>query len=796
MRPPVTALLGPTNTGKTHLALERMLEHRTGMIGFPLRLLARENYDKVVKARGPEAVALVTGEEHIVPATATYFICTVEAMPTERKVDFLAIDEVQLAADRERGHVFTDRILHARGRDETMLLGAETMRPLLKSLVPHAGFLSRPRFSTLSYREPIKLGRMPRRTAIIAFSLTELYALAERLRREAGGVAVVFGALSPRTRNAQVGLYQAGDVDYLVATDAIGMGLNLDIDHVVFTSLTKFDGRGPRTLRPAEVGQIAGRAGRYMKDGTFGATTDLGPLEDRLVHAIEGHHFEPLESIYWRNADLSFDSVDALLDSLEQRAPDARLVRMTEADDHEALRALLRDEAVCARLRRPEDVRLLWDVCQVPDFRNVMTDAHTRLLARLHGYLADGRGLLPDDFVAAQVAAIDRMDGDIDTLLLRIASIRTWTFISNRGSWLADAGHWQQRTRAVEDRLSDVLHDRLTEQFVDRRATFISRHDGEVLAEVTDTGEVLIQGIGAGRVEGFVFVPHADLRDRARPLLAAANKALREGAAERVQALLDDPDDALHLADDGQIHWRGGAIARLASSDNVLAPRVEPLASELLDPPLREKVRRRVAAWVDAMLHRRLAPLYRAREAEASAVVRGIVFVASGALGVVNRREIAAQVGALQPADRQELARLGVSVGRLAIWMPAVVKSDTVRLRAQLWILRHGAPAGDPRLPDGRPSVPWDDAVPAALWAACGYLRLGPRAVRVDRLEHLAATLNRLAHQGPVQPSRELAGIVGVPVPELAPLAGALGFVVTPAGAFARAARTPARKRA
>ncbi|HYN04710.1 MAG TPA: helicase-related protein, partial [Vicinamibacteria bacterium] len=512
MQRAVTALLGPTNTGKTYLAIERMLTHSTGMIGFPLRLLARENYDRVAALRGAEAVALVTGEERIVPPKPSYWMCTVEAMPLDLKVDFLAVDEVQLAADRERGHVFTDRIEHARGRLETWLLGAETVRPLLHKLLPDAAFTTRPRLSTLSYSEPKRLGKLPPRTAVIVFSVRELYEVAARLRREQGGAALVFGALSPRTRNAQVGLYQAGDVDLLVATDAIGMGLNLDIDHVVFTGLTKFDGVGPRPLTPAEVGQVAGRAGRHVRDGHFAPTTELGPFDRRLVEAVEKHRFAPLTHLFWRTDALDFFSPLALLGSLDRPPPHPFLLRMRHAEDQAALAALTRDADVMALARDPDAVRLLWEVCRVPDFQGVVSEGHTRLLSRVFRFLREPAGRIPEDFLASHVKDIDRAEGDVETLLGRIAAIRTWTYISHRASWVPDPRFWQERTRAVEDRLSDALHGRLTQEFVDRPGTVIARHDpSELVTSVGGEGEGLVQGLRAGVLDGFRFRPDREV---------------------------------------------------------------------------------------------------------------------------------------------------------------------------------------------------------------------------------------------------------------------------------------------
>ena len=772
--PSVTALLGPTNTGKTYHAMERMLAHRTGMIGFPLRLLARENYDRLVQARGPEQVALVTGEERIVPRSPAYFVCTVEAMPLDRRVDFLAVDEIQLGADRERGHVFTDRLLHARGLEETMFLGAATVKPLLRLLAPEAAVIARPRLSTLTYARPRKIARLPRRTAIVVFSVADLYEVADRVRRETGGAALVFGALSPRTRNAQVALYQAGEVDYLVATDAIGMGLNLDIDHVAFTSLVKFDGAAPRPLRPAEVAQIAGRAGRHLRDGTFGPTADLGPLDADLVAAVEGHRFEPLDALSWRSSDLSFTSPRTLLDSLERRPPVPQLRRARDADDHRALSALVADPEMAALARSEEAVRLLWDVCQVPDFRNVLTDAHTRLLGRIYRHLRGPGGRLPEDWVAAQVSALDRVDGDTDALLTRIAHIRTWTYVSHRPSWLADAGHWQQRTREVEDRLSDALHERLTEQFVDRRAAVVARHGpDEMVIEVTASGEVLVQGLAAGRMEGFAYEEDASLRGTATRFRGAANRALRGHIGDRVRAFADEPDEAFSAGPDGRLRWRGAAVARLVATDHPLAPRVEPLPSELLDAPLKERVRRRLASWVEAEVHRHFGPLLSAGDAAASGAMRGVVFALHQGLGSAARRGINLALSSLTPDERRDLGRHGVSLGRLNVYFTALLAPEVLQWRAHLHGLRQPGPLPGPL---GALSIAIEPGVAAAAYTACGYQPAGTRAVRVDRLERLAAAARRAARQGPFRISREMLAAAGTGPDDLRGMLAALGF--------------------
>ncbi|HSD67865.1 MAG TPA: helicase-related protein, partial [Vicinamibacteria bacterium] len=483
----------------------------------------------------------------------------------------------------------------------------------------------------------------------------------------------MFGALSPRTRNAQVGLYQAGDVDHLVATDAIGMGLNLDIDHVVFTGLTKFDGVGPRALTPAEVGQIAGRAGRHVRDGDFAATTDLGPLDRRLVEAVEGHRFAPLSHLYWRTDELDFFSPLSLLGSLDREPPHPFLVRMRHAEDQQALAGLTRDPETMALARDPVSVRLLWDVCQVPDFQGVVTEGHTRLLARVFGFLRGPSGRIGEDFLAARVKELDRVDGDVEALLGRIAGIRTWTYVSNRASWVPDARFWQQRTRAVEDRLSDALHERLTLQFVDRHGTVIARHDpSELVTSVGGDGEVLVQGLRAGVLEGFRFRPDRAVREGSRGLLAAANRALRDLVRERVEALEREEDPGFALGPGAEVHWRGAGVARLAAGESALAPQVEVLASDLLDPPLRERVRRRLASWLDAHLRAALGPLFALRDGAPAGAARGLAFALAEGLGAVARRSVARQVGALTPDDRRELSRRGVATGRLAVFLPSL----------------------------------------------------------------------------------------------------------------------------
>ncbi|MDX1486542.1 MAG: helicase-related protein, partial [Alphaproteobacteria bacterium] len=530
-----------------------------GMIGFPLRLLARENFDRVLAIKGADKVALVTGEEKIIPPNPSYFLCTVESMPLGREVAFLAIDEVQLAADPDRGHVFTDRILHARGYGETMLLGAVTIAPMVRRLVPDCAFVTRPRFSRLSYAGTDKITRLPPRSAVVAFSAAGVYGIAELLRRQRGGAAVVMGALSPRTRNAQVAMFQNGDVDYLVATDAIGMGLNMDVSHVAFGELTKFDGRRRRRLTAAELGQIAGRAGRHMADGTFGTTADVGPLDAQLVEAIENHSFEPLQAIHWRNSDLPFANLGALMNALDMPAPAPGLVPVRHGPDHLALKALAAEADIARAASAPDQVRLLWEVCQIPDFRGRAGAQHARFLAAVFRHLSGG-GTLPDDWIARNIDRLDRADGDIETLTGRIDDIRTWTYVSHRADWVRDDTAWQARTRAVEDKLSDALHDRLTQRFVDLRTTALVkglRAKGTLVAEVEDDGAVKVEGHVVGRLEGLRFQPAprqaGDGEVARKALQNAALRALRPEIAARLSALSGAADEHLELGDDAII---------------------------------------------------------------------------------------------------------------------------------------------------------------------------------------------------------------------------------------------------
>ena len=778
--PRVTAVLGPTNTGKTHLAVERMLGYRSGMIGLPLRLLAREVYDRVAARAGPRAVALITGEEKIIPETARYFVCTVESMPLERPVAFLAVDEIQLCADDQRGHVFTERLLHARGREETMFLGAETIRPLIRRLAPGVAFVTRPRFSTLAHTAPRKLTRLPPRSVVVTFSAGDVYALAETLRRQCGGAAVVLGALSPRTRNAQVALYQAGEVDYLVATDAIGMGLNMDVDHVAFAARRKFDGRCQRDLTNAEVAQIAGRAGRHMNDGSFGVTADAEPFAPDVIEAVEEHRFEDLKNLNWRNHRLEFSSLAALIHSLDAPPPARGLIRAPDAEDSAALKALARSAAITKLARHPDAVRRLWEVCRIPDYRKVLADAHVALLGRIYRHLMAGDGRLPVDWVAPRVTRLDRVDGDIDTLVGRIAHIRTWTYISHCQGWLPDSAHWQGVTRAIEDRLSDALHDRLTQRFVDRRTAVLLRgmkRDDTLCTEVAKDGEVSVEGHFIGWLEGFRFrADQASAPLEGKALEAAARRALKHEIARRVSRLVEDRDGVFAVDDRARLSWRGAAVARLTAGPAVAEPRIEFLASALLTATATARVSRRLDAWLAGYIEKRTRPLARLGEASLSGPARGLAYQLIERLGSMPRRLASREIKALTLEDRAALSRLGVRIGRQAVFLPAMLGPAPRAARALLWAVHAGSDRTPPTPLGEALSMPFDSTVPNAFYQAIGYRRAGPVALRLDAVERILARAGKLLRGGPFAPTSPMAALAGCDLAGFGAVLSGLGY--------------------
>ena len=751
----VTAVLGPTNTGKTHLAIERMLGHESGMIGLPLRLLAREVYDKIKARVGADKVALITGEEKIKPDKARYWVSTVEAMPRDIDVDFLAIDEIQLCGDPERGHVFTDRLLHARGRSETLLLGAQTMREAISELIPGANFIARPRLSKLSYSGEKKITRLPARSAIVAFSTQDVYAIAELIRRQRGGAAVVLGALSPRTRNAQVDLYQSGDVEFIVATDAIGMGLNLDVDHVAFSATRKFDGQNHRNLTPGEIGQIAGRAGRYMNDGTFGVTGSADALDADMVERLESHNFDSVRLLQWRSRKLDFGSLNRLYDSLREFPRETRLTRARTADDVASLEAAMADREIAEIASTPAAVAKLWDVCQVPDYRKISGQSHNELVGSLYRFVAQGTGHIPEDWFTKQVALADRTDGDIDTLATRIAHIRTWTFVANRPDWLQDPVHWQMRTRAIEDSLSDALHERLTQRFVDRRTSALMkgmRDKDELNADIAEDGAITVENHFVGRLKGFRFThDSAEEGIHGKATRQAATQVLTRELGMRARRVAAAPNDAFKLTRDARILWRDDEIAALEASDDPLAPSVTLVVDENLGEADREKVLLRLQTWLKDTVAEKLKPLADMSAAsDLQGLARGIAFRLKENFGVLKRESVADEINALDQAARADLRKYGLRFGAFNIFFPVMLKPAAGDLAATLWLLKNPQPPAAegtvaPQLPrPGLTSVAADPLLPEALYRANGFHVCGPRAVRLDILERLADLIRPL----------------------------------------------------
>jgi len=744
----VVAVLGPTNTGKTHLAVERMLGHASGMIGLPLRLLAREIYERIVRLRGTAAVAMITGEEKIIPPRPHYWVCTVEAMPLEREVEFLAVDEIQLVADPERGHVFTSRMLHARGRFETMFLGAGTMAPLMRRLIPDIEVVTRERLSSLTYAGSKKLTRLPRRSAIVAFSTEQVYAIAELIRRQRGGAAVVMGSLSPRTRNAQVALFQSGEVDFLVATDAIGMGLNMEVDHVAFAGIRKFDGRRTRWLHAHEIGQIAGRAGRHIRDGTFGVTGECEDLDEDLVEQVVDHRFDPVQAAEWRNARLDFDTLPDLLRSLT-RPPNTPGLKLTQtALDETLLRRAVADPDIARIGRSRGTIMRLWETCQLPDFQKTTLDEHARLARDIFHALTGKRGRLTEDWIAPRFAQVDRDDGQIDQLSARLSAVRTLSYIANRPDWLDQAQGWRDRTRALENRLSDVLHDRLTARFVDRKTTVLMRslNDRDVsLAEVATDGIVTVDGEPVGHLEGVAFKPETGQSALAdRTLKTAALRAVGPEIARRLGRLAADPDAAFGLTPDGDVLWQGAIAARIVASPtgtDPFTPQVR-LLGDLGPAPARERARRRIEAWAAAEAGRALRDLRRLKQAIETGALkglpRGIAFRLVEAGGLIDRRDVERDLAALSQVERRTLRTFAVRVGVHSVWLPGSIK-PRARAFAQAFV---EAPAfAAPAVPTGLIAAPPQAPSPRAL-SSHGLRFAGRWLAPVEALETMATARN------------------------------------------------------
>ena len=797
----IKAVLGPTNTGKTHLAVERMLGHASGMIGLPLRLLAREIYDRVVKSRGVSNVALITGEEKIVPKNARFYVCTVESMPIEKPVEFLAIDEVQLAADFDRGHVFTDRLLRARGRQETMFLGSETIRPLIQRLIPNVEFITRPRFSELIYVEPKKISRLPRRSALITFSANNVYGFAEMLRRTKGGVAVVMGSLSPRTRNAQVELYQNGDVDYVVATDAIGMGLNMDIDHVSFAATAKFDGRQMRELNPSELSQIAGRAGRYLNNGTFGCLTEGADyqtgLVPEMVFAIENHQFAPLTVIQWRNAFIDFSRAETVIRSLCQTPERIGLTRTMEKLDMSTFQLLSDNPVIKSSLGGPAAVKILWEVCQLPDFRQISDDEHIQLCSSIYHQITSDHNRISEDWMANLMKPLNNVTGNIDTLSTRIAHIRTLTYISNRPGWCENQKYWQSTTRNIEDKLSDALHEGLTKRFVSRRTSVLMRElrqKGKLMANIETDGSVYVEDHFIGTIEGFHFKEdEGAFGEDSKTLRNAATKVLADEIKRRAEEFdqADDSEISLIYGDPlirSTINWRGVIVGRIVKGPSILTPKTLVQPTPVLQGDAYTMVQTKLDRWLDTQIGETLAPLFSLQEAVNGAkddegnerltgMAKGIAFQILEKLGTIPRRLIAKDFKGVDSNGRFQIKKLGVWLGAASLYIPALLKPSPAQLRLLLWALFNDRDSLPDIPPAGLCTIKVDKDASRVFYEVSGYRVVGNNAVRLDMLERLANAAREVSMKGPFPMDADLMSLVGTSGDDFIEIMSYLGYI-------------------
>ena len=778
----LAAILGPTNTGKTHYAIERMLARNSGIIGLPLRLLAREVYDKVVALRGLNSVALVTGEERIVPVKARYWVCTVEAMPQDIGAEFVAIDEIQLCGDPERGHVFTDRLLNMRGSMETLFLGADTMRKVIGQLIPNVEFIFRSRFSDLEYTGTKKTSRMPSRSAIVGFSVDNVYAVAELLRRQKGGAAVVMGALSPRTRNAQVELYQNGDVDYLVATDAIGMGLNLDINHVAFSSLTKFDGRRMRYLMPNELAQIAGRAGRHLNSGTFGVTGEAPKLDQEVVEAIENHKFAPLKKLQWRNSRLEFGTTNALINSLDKSSEDTLLIKAQPAEDFRTLTTLVEDGEVSARASDGPSVKLLWETCGIPDFRGVSFTDHTSLVSKIFNFLHE-KGEVSEIWLAQKIANIDKTGGDIDTISKRLAFIRTWTYICQRKGWVQNESYWREETRAVEDRLSDALHSALSQRFIDRRTSMLMRRlkqKESLVAEVDTKGEVTIEGEFVGKLNGFRFQMDKDATaEEGKTLRAASIQALQPEFNLRADRMYNAPDTEFEFTEQGGLMWGEYGVGKLIKGDDILSPRIDVFVDGEAGNEVLTKVQKRLRHFMDRKINSAFEPLLAMRDDElVNGMARGLAFRLVESLGVIPRSVVAKDVKELDQDGRGLLRKHGVRFGQYTLFQQLMLKPAPTRLRLVLWSLFEGLDEFPEAPPPGLVTIPETKGSPKGYYPRAGYRLAGDRAIRIDMLERLADLTRTQNVKDGFEANSDMLSISGTTLDQFSNMMEGLGFSV------------------
>ena len=686
----ITAVLGPTNTGKTHLAIETMLSFDSGMIGFPLRLLAREVYDKVIKKIGTDKVALITGEEKIIPTNAKYFLCTVESMPIDKNLDFVGVDEIQMCADHERGHIFTDRLLNIRGNKLTMFMGSSTIKNIISKLNDDIEFINRNRLSKLTYSGHKKISRINRKTAIIAFSAEEVYAIAELIRRQKGGAAIVMGSLSPKTRNAQVELYQSGDVDFLVATDAIGMGINMDLENVFFSNLKKFDGRKLRKLNLSEIGQIAGRAGRYLNDGNFGITGDCKEISAEEVNLLENHKFEEIRTIFWRNTALNFNNHTSLIKSLEEKPQKEWLKKIHECGDEKALKYFLRDKNLENIDFNSKTLGLLWECCQIPDFVKKTYGNHYDVIENVFFFLYSKKGKITDEYMRLQLIKLDKLEGNVDSLSNRIANVRTWSYVSNKKNWIENQDYWIEKTKLLEDKLSDRLHEELTKTFIDKRASILARglkQDMEFKTEILENNDVKIDDQFIGKINGLKLeldFKKGALETDIKSLKKAARQTISPELEKRIQNIIDT--GLIELRDDFKIYWNKFAIAKLTAGNDYLNPNFELIVDDILEQNQKKKLSEYINKWlknkIDTIL-KSLIDLKNLKDKHSS--IKALAYQLYENNGVLKREDVSEYLKNLGQSERKILRDLGVKFGRYHVFLHKLIKPEPVILRTLLW---------------------------------------------------------------------------------------------------------------
>ena len=738
----INAVLGPTNTGKTHLAIETMLNFESGIIGFPLRLLAREVYDKVTKKVGVDKVSLITGEEKIIPPNAKYFLCTVESMPIDKEVDFIAVDEIQMCADHERGHIFTDRLLNLRGNKLTMLMGSNTIKKIIEKLDDDVEFTPRNRFSKLSYSGHKKISRINRKTAIIAFSAEEVYAIAELLRRQKGGAAIVMGSLSPKTRNAQVELYQSGDVDFLVATDAIGMGINMDLDSVYFSNLKKFDGRKLRKLNLSEIGQIAGRAGRYLNDGNFGITGQCKEINAEQVEMLESHKFEEIQSLFWRNSDLNFNSPLSLIKSLDKKPNQDWLRKIHECEDEKALKFFLKNVELENLDLSKERLNLLWECCQIPDFVKKTYGNHYEVIGNVFKYLNSKKGKITDDFMRLQLMKLDKMDGNVDSLSNRIANVRTWSYVSNKNNWVENQDYWIEKTKQLEDKLSDRLHDELTKTFIDRRASVLARglkQDMEFDTKILEDNKVMVDEQFIGKINGLKL--ELDLKKGAletdiKSLKKAARQTVGPELIRRIKTIIDT--GIVELQDDFKIYWNKYAIAKLVPGKDYLNPKLELIVDDILEQDQKKELSLFLENWVKNRINTVLKSLVDLKDLkEKNSSIKALAYQLYEANGVLKREQVYEFIKDLGQNERKVLRDLGVKFGRYHIFLHRLIKPEAVSLRTLLWKNYHQK-YFDLKPPTfGLNFIESKNSKNKNFMLLCGFEKFENFFVRIDILERL-----------------------------------------------------------